>query len=103
MLFLEEIKARDSQIAGYRLKVNELSDKVASQNDSILQLNNEKIRILSDHQASSGLHEESVSHLQAQLNEAQKGFNAQIENERSEKLEFELKLSKAEENLQVNL
>ena len=39
----EEIKARDSQIAGYRVKVNELSDKIAAQNESLQQINNEKV------------------------------------------------------------
>lgn len=96
----EEIRAKDSQIAGYRMKITELEDKISSQNEKIKELNTDKLRMLSDHEASSGLHEHSVSTLQSQMQQAEMKFNAQLESERNERLEVESRLARTTDNLQ---
>ena len=83
------------------MKIAELEDKVTSQNDKIKELHNEKLRVLSDHEASSGLHEHNVSSLQSQLQQAEFKFNADLESERSERREIESRLARTTENLQV--
>ncbi|XP_071832592.1 golgin subfamily A member 5-like [Apostichopus japonicus] len=83
----EELKAKNSQLAVLRVRLQEADQEIKSKTQQVNDLNGERNRILRDHSDSSGIHSQALDSLKLKLQEAE--IEVKREKESYKKLQME--------------
>ncbi|XP_056402236.1 golgin subfamily A member 5 [Hyla sarda] len=92
----EAVAAKDSQLAVLKVRLQEADQLLSSRTESLEKLQNEKSRILQDHNEGSSLHSQALQTVQERLREAEAATKREQDGFKQMQSEFATRLSKME-------
>lgn len=92
----EALAAKDSQLAVLKVRLQEADQLLSSRTEALEKLQNEKSRILQDHNEGSSLHSQALQTLQERLREAEATTKREQDGFQQMQNEFATRLSKME-------
>ncbi|KAG8540443.1 hypothetical protein GDO81_019288 [Engystomops pustulosus] len=92
----EVVAAKDSQLAVLKVRLQEADQLLSSRTEVLEKLQNEKSRILQDHNEGSSLHSQALQTVQERLREAESTLKREQDGFKQMQSEFTTRLSKVE-------